>query len=336
MSKSVGNVVAPQEVIDKYGAEILRLWVSSEDYRDDVKVSDEILRHVSDAYRKMRNTIRFMLSNLYDFDPATDSVTLDTMSNLDRWALDRFAKVSERVINAYLTYEFHKVYHGLHNFCGTDMSSLYLDILKDRLYVSAPDSTERRAAQTVIYRILDGLLKLMSPVLSFTTAEAWEHLQGKREEFPMEDSIFFASFAQTDDLMADDDFSKTWERLLVIRGEITKVLEAARRDKVIGLSLDAEVLVQVDGETADFLADKWDQLKEICIVSHLEQVVDIDAVGNVVVTEAEEVEGLKIAVRPAPGDKCERCWTIATSVGQDSDHPSICNRCAGIVRSLNG
>ncbi len=336
MSKSVGNVVAPQEVIDKYGAEILRLWVSSEDYRDDVKVSDEILRHVSDAYRKMRNTIRFMLSNLYDFDPATDSVTIDKMSDLDRWALDKFARVSDRVVNAYMTYEFHKVYHGLHNFCGTDMSSLYLDILKDRLYVSAPDATERRAAQTVIYRILDGLLKLMSPVLSFTTAEAWEHLQGKANELPVEESLFFASFPPTDDLTADEDFSQTWDRLLAIRGEITKVLETARRDKVIGLSLDAEVLIQVEGDTADFLADKWAQLMEICIVSNLERVDNIADVDNVMVADADEIEGLKIAVRPAPGDKCERCWTIATSVGQDDDHPAICNRCAGVVRSLNG
>lgn len=336
MSKSVGNVVAPQEVIDKYGAEILRLWVSSEDYRDDVKVSDEILRHVSDAYRKMRNTIRFMLSNLYDFDPATDSIPLDAMSDLDRWALDRFAGTSDRVVKAYLAYEFHKVYHGLHNFCGTDMSSLYLDIVKDRLYVSAPDSTERRAAQTVIYRILDGLLKLMSPVLSFTTAEAWEHLQGKSDELPIEESIFFAAFPETGDLPADKKFSQTWDRLLAIRGEITRVLEAARREKVIGLSLDAEVLVQAVDETGEFLVDKWDQLKEICIVSNLVRVEDLAGVDSVMAAEAEEVKGLKIAVRPAPGGKCERCWTIATSVGQDSDHPSICRRCAGVVRSLNG
>lgn len=335
MSKSVGNVVAPQEVIDKYGAEILRLWVSSEDYRDDVKVSDEILRHVSDAYRKMRNTIRFMLSNLYDFNPATDSVTLDKMSDLDRWALDRFARLNERVVNAYLSYEFHKVYHSLHNFCGTDMSSLYLDILKDRLYVSAPDATGRRAAQTVIYQILDGLLKLMSPIISFTTAEAWEHLQAGGGELPIEKTIFFDQFPQVDELLAEDEFSAVWDKLLSIRGEITKVLEAARRDKVIGLSLDAEVLVQVDGEIADFLTDKWNQLKELCIVSNLIQVEDFKDLENIDVTEAEEIEGLRIAVRPAPGGKCERCWTVATSVGQDSDHPAICQRCAEVVHSLN-
>ncbi len=336
MSKSVGNVVAPQEVIDKYGAEILRLWVSSEDYRDDVKVSDEILRHVSDAYRKIRNTIRFMLSNLYDFDPAADSVGLDKMSDLDRWALGKFAALSNKVVKAYMDYEFHKVYHGLLNFCGTDMSSLYLDILKDRLYVSAPDSTERRAAQTAIYRILDGLLKLMSPILSFTTTEAWEHLQANGDEVAIEDSIFFASFPPVDDLHADDDFTSTWDRLLAIRSEITRILEAARRDKVIGLSLDAEVLVQAEGDTGDFLADKWAQLQEICIVSNLRHVDDPAEMGGLAVNEAEEVKGLKIAVRPAPGEKCERCWTVATSVGEDSENPSICHRCSQVVRSLDG
>jgi len=334
MSKSVGNVVAPQEVIDKYGAEILRLWVSSEDYRDDVKVSDEILRHVSDAYRKMRNTIRFMLSNLYDFDPARDAVPQDRMTDLDRWALASFARLANRVLGAYMKYEFHTVYHSLHNFCVTTMSSLYLDILKDRLYASGPDETKRRAAQTVIHRILDGLLRLMAPILSFTTAEAWEHLNGDGSNLPAERSIFFASFPAVDDIEVDEAVTATWDRLLAIRGEITRVLEAARRDKVIGLSLDAEVLVQAGGETAAFLADKWELLQEVCIVSSLSRVESFDGLGLAGVEAAEDIADLRIGVRPAPGEKCERCWTIATSVGQDSDHPSVCGRCAQVVRSL--
>ncbi|MDH3328922.1 MAG: class I tRNA ligase family protein, partial [Desulfobulbaceae bacterium] len=335
MSKSVGNVVAPQEVIDKYGAEILRLWVSSEDYRDDVKVSDEILRHVSDAYRKIRNTLRFMLSNLYDFDPNTDGVSYGQLADLDRWALAKFAGLCQRVGKAYTEYEFHTVYHGLHNFCGTAMSSLYLDVLKDRLYTSAPGSVERRSAQTVIYRILDGLLRLMTPILSFTAVEAWEHLHGLGSDSPAEDSVFFAEFPSVDDIPEDADFSSTWARLLEIRSEITRVLESARREKVIGLSLDAEVLVQADGDTASFLQGKWDQLKELCIVSSLQRVPDIADVENVNVVEAETVDGMKIAVRQAPGTKCERCWTISTSVGQDSDHPAACHRCAQVVRSLS-
>ncbi len=335
MSKSVGNVVAPQEVIDKYGAEILRLWVSSEDYRDDVKVSGEILRHVSDAYRKIRNTLRFMLSNLYDFDPKTDAVSYDELTDLDRWALARFSGLCHRVVGSYMEYEFHTVYHGLHNFCGTVMSSLYLDVLKDRLYASAPDSVERRAAQTVIHRILDGLLRLMTPVLSFTAVEAWEHLHGLGSDGPVEDSVFFAEFPSVDDIPDDADFNATWDGLLEIRSEITRVLEAARREKVIGLSLDAEVLIQADGETASFLHDKWEKLKELCIVSSLQLVADIGKVENVDVVEAETVDGLKIAVRQAPGAKCARCWTISTSVGQDSDHPEACHRCARVVRSLS-
>jgi len=334
MSKSVGNVVAPQEVIDKYGAEILRLWVSSEDYRDDVKVSDEILRHVSDAYRKIRNTLRFMLSNLYDFDPKKDAVPVDELVGIDRWAMARFAVLCRRVVKAYMDYEFHTVYHGLHNFCGTTMSSLYLDVLKDRLYASAPDSLERRAAQTVIHRILDGLLRLMNPILTFTAVEAWEHLYGLDTAGPVEESVLFAEFPSVDDVPDDAEFNAAWARLLEIRGEITRVLETARREKVIGLSLDAEVLVQADGKTAEFLRDKWELLRELCIVSSLHQAVDIGAVENVQVVQAENVPGLKIAVREAPGEKCERCWTISPTVGQDGDHPRACQRCAGVVRSM--
>ncbi|HDO31100.1 MAG TPA: isoleucine--tRNA ligase, partial [Desulfobacteraceae bacterium] len=336
MSKSVGNVVAPKEVIDKYGAEILRLWVASEDYRDDVKVSDEILRHVADAYRKMRNTIRFMLSNLYDFDPAADSVAIESMDELDRWALGRFAELTRTVVKAYMDYEFHAVYHALHNFCGTAMSSLYLDVLKDRLYVSLPDAPGRRAAQTVIYRILDGLLRLITPILSFTAAEAWKHLQGQGPDEPVEQSVFFARFPAVDDLQTTESFAARWDRLLAIRGEITKVLEAARRSKVIGLSLDAEVLVQAGGETAEFLADKWELLREICIVSSLREEADLAGIAGLDVVEAEEVSELRIAVRPAPGEKCERCWTIADTVGRDDAHPALCRRCAEVVRVLGG
>jgi isoleucyl-tRNA synthetase len=330
MSKSVGNVVAPQEVIDQYGAEILRLWVASEDYRDDVKVSDEILKQVSDAYRKMRNTIRFMLSNLYDFDPAADALKPDDFSEIDRWALASFAILRERVCKAYAAYEFHTVYHALHNFCTTTMSNLYLDVLKDRLYVSAPSSLERRAAQTVIHRILEGMLRLMSPVLCFTAAEAWESLQGLEQNAPLEQSIFFTDFPSVDDLEFGQEFMVRWEKLLAIRGEINRVLEAARRDKVIGLALDAELLLQVEGETAEFLNDKWPLLQEICIVSSL---VQVEEAGEDF-ADAEEVAGLKIGVRQAPGAKCERCWTVSPSVGEDAEHPAICSRCRAVVQEL--
>jgi isoleucyl-tRNA synthetase len=336
MSKSVGNVVAPQEVIDKFGAEILRLWVSSEDYRDDVKVSDEILRHVSDAYRKMRNTLRFLLSNLNDFDPAKDSVGPEAYTELDRWALARFAALVRRVDRAYADYEFHAIYHGLHNFCGTVISSLYMDVLKDRLYCSAPDDPARRASQTVIHRILDGLLRLMAPILSMTAAEAWEHLHGLDEKSPIEESIFFVQFPEVDDIEEDADFDRRWEKLLAVRSEITRILELARREKTIGLSLDAEVLLETSGETREFLADKLELLKELCIVSQLQVVDDLAVVAGEGSADSEEVSGLKIAVRPASGDKCERCWVISSTVGEDSEHPTLCSRCAAVVRSLAG
>ncbi|NOQ45647.1 MAG: isoleucine--tRNA ligase [Desulfobulbaceae bacterium] len=332
MSKSVGNVVAPREVIDKYGAEVLRLWVSSENYQDDVKVSDEILKHVSDAYRKMRNTIRFLLSNLDDFNPATDSN--DAFTEIDRWALARYARLVRRVKKAYEEYEFHAVYHSLHNFCGTIISSLYMDVLKDRLYCSNPDDPKRRAAQTVIHRILDGLLKLMSPVLCFTAAEAWEHFHGLEQNASIEKSIFFADFPSVDDIELDEELDTRWDGLLAIRGELTKVLETARRDKVIGLSLDAEVLLQVGEKTGAFLGDKMDLLQELCIISNIEIVDDLQKISNIEATDAENITDLKIAVRPASGDKCERCWTLSLTVGRDAEHATLCARCAGVVRSL--
>jgi len=332
MSKSVGNVVAPQEVIDKYGAEVLRLWVSSENYQDDVKVSDEILKHVSDAYRKMRNTLRFLLSNLYDFNPETDSVGPEALQEIDRWALSKFAQVSRRVTLAYERYEFHAIYHALHNFCGTTVSSIYMDVLKDRLYCSLPAGPERRAAQTVIYRILDGLLRLMSPILCFTTAEAWEHLHGLAQNAPLEQSIFFASFAVVDDVAKDDAFDEQWNKLLNLRSGITRVLEAARRDKVIGLGLDAEVTLKLSDEWKTFLEDRLEQLQELCIVSSLR--LDAGKSSGLSFVVDETIPGVEIAVAPAPGNKCERCWTISTTVGEDQEHPALCARCSQVVRQL--
>ena len=332
MSKSVGNVVAPQEVIDRYGAEVLRLWVASENYQDDVKVSDEILKHVSDAYRKMRNTLRFLLGNLSDFDPARDAVGPEALFEIDRWALARFAELARRLTRAYERYEFHAVYHGLFNFCGTTISSLYMDILKDRLYCSAPNGPERRAAQTVMYRLLDGLLRLMAPVLCFTAAEAWEHLHGLGDKDPLDRSVFFATFPAVDDIVADAAFDERWSRLLSLRSAITRVLETARRDKLIGLSLDAEVVLQVNTDWQAFLAESLPLLQELCIVSNLR----LQAAGDedLVFTGTEGLDGVAIAVRPAPGGKCERCWTFATSVGADADHPTLCARCARVVRQL--
>jgi len=333
MSKSVGNVVAPQEVIDKYGAEVLRLWVASENYQDDVKVSDEILKQVSDTYRKIRNTIRFLLSNLNDFDPEQDAVDPVHFTELDQWALSRFAELTRRVTAAYEQYEFHKVYHSLFNFCGTVVSNIYMDVLKDRLYCSAPDAVERRAAQTVINRILDGLLKLSAPILCFTADEAWASYHSLPQNGDLEDTISFTQFPEVDDIKVDQAFTERWDRLLSLRGAITKILEAARRDKLIGLSLDAEVVLKAEPSLMTFLEEHQAQLQELCIVSSL-RLDSADTVDDLTFVSDENIAGLKIAVHQATGEKCERCWVVSPTVGTEADHPTVCSRCAAVVRTL--
>ncbi len=336
MSKSVGNVVAPQEVIDKYGAEVLRLWVASEDYQDDVKVSDEILGHVSDAYRKFRNTIRFLLSNLYDFDPEKDGVAPGDLHEIDRWALAQYGTLSRQVQEAYDRYAFHTIYHRLHTFCISVISSIYLDVLKDRLYCEAPDSVQRRAAQTVLHRILDGLLRLMAPILCFTAAEAWEHCYRLGPEAPLEESVFFQSFQDVADITPDPDLEEKWQRLLALRLLITRALEIARREKVIGLSLDGEVLLESSGANRLFIDANLELLRELCIVSGLRLTDDLSAEEGIVPTTIIDEEGVRVGIRPAAGKKCSRCWTIDVAVGQDSEHPGLCGRCVRVVRGLAG
>ncbi len=334
MSKSVGNVVVPSEVIEKYGAEILRLWVSSEDYRDDIKVSDEILKQVSDSYRKIRNTIRYFLGNLDDFDPACNRVDDSELLELDRWALAKFEELRLKVTGAYERYEFHSIYQNLNYFCGTTMSSFYLDILKDRLYTSGTDSTLRRAAQTVLYHILDGLLKLMSPILSFTAAEAWDSLYKNKENGPLESSIFFTEFPQAQVIDCDEKMMAKWAELLNVRSEITKALEIARREKIIGHSLEAEVLVKAEGDLATFLQSEWQTVKEISIISELSK-LETEEQQEAIRYESEILEGFIIEVRPATGEKCSRCWIRSTTVGENPSHPEICDRCSGVVAKMD-
>ena len=333
MSKSVGNVVAPDEVIRQYGAEILRLWVSSEDYRDDIKVSDEILKQISDSYRKIRNTIRYFLGNIQDFSNEEHAVADNELYELDRWALAKFEELKVKVIQAYDKYEFHSIYHSLNYFCGTTMSSFYLDILKDRLYASGTDSLLRRSAQTVLYRILDGLLRLMSPILAFTAAEAWNSMHGIDEKEPLENGIYFLEFPAISEVERDDKMMEKWETLMNIRSEITKALEIARREKVIGHPLEAEVLVHADDELAAFLQSEWNTVKEISIVSELSH---LDPAGPKIGSRyaSEELPNFLIQVQPAPGEKCERCWIRSTTVGRNSKHPQICKRCVDVVTEI--
>jgi isoleucyl-tRNA synthetase len=333
MSKSVGNVVVPAEVIEKYGAEILRLWVSSEEYRDDIKVSDEILKQVSDSYRKIRNTIRYFLGNLDDFQPKTHSVSFSELPELDRWALAKFEELKSKVTRGYEKYEFHSIYQALNYFCGTTMSSFYLDILKDRLYTSGTDSHLRRSAQTVLYRILEGLLRLMNPILCFTAAEAWNSLHNIAEKDAIEKSIYFAEFPPEAKVECDEQMMDKWSKLIKVRSDITKALEIARREKVIGHPLEAEVLLKAEGELAEFLKSEWQTVKEISIVSELSDLKDDTPEIGVRFT-SEEIAGFIIQVQPAPGEKCLRCWIRSTTVGENDLHPEICSRCTDVLADI--
>ena len=332
MSKSVGNVIAPSEVIEKYGAEILRLWVASEDYKDDIKVSDEILRHISDSYRKIRNTIRYLLSNLYDFDPQQHRVAYSDLSELDKWAMSRYEDLRKKITAAYEEYEFHGMYHVMNYFCGTTMSAFYLDIIKDRLYASGTDSQLRRSTQTVLFDILNGMLRLMSPVLCFTAAEAWESLFAKIASDQDEKNIFLQSFPEPLTTVLTDEEESRWLQLLKIRGEITKALEIARRDKIIGHPLEAKVLIAAEGDLLAYIRKEKAILHEISIVSELEV---LDALANTENTYAsDELSGLSILVQPAAGEKCERCWTRSLTVGKNHAHPMACERCIEVLTRM--
>jgi isoleucyl-tRNA synthetase len=323
MSKSAGNVVAPQEVIDKYGAEVLRLWVSAADYRDDVRISPEILTHLAEAYRRIRNTSRYLLGNLFDFDPEKDSVSDPQLLEIDRWALHRLQMLTQRVGKAYDDFEFHIVFHSIHNFCAVDMSAFYLDILKDRLYTARAASLERRSGQTVMRKVLSTLVRLMAPVLSFTADEVW----GSMQESAKEKSVFFAEFPKPEEKYIDAPLEARWEKLLAARGEAAKVLEALRRDKKIGHSLDAGVTLYAEPGLYDFLKNYEKDLPFIFIVSSVTIAKEAEAPADVFTSDT--MKGLRIAAAPAGGQKCGRCWMYLESVGTVKEHPTICGRCAG-------
>lgn len=327
MSKSLGNVIAPGKVIKQYGAEILRLWVSASDYRDDVRISDNTLKQMSDAYRRIRNTCRFILGNLSDFDPAKDSVPYGEMNEIDRYALHNLQGLIRRCLVAYEEYEFHVIYHSLFNFCTLDLSAFYLDVLKDRLYTSPKASRERRSAQTVMYLLLDGLVRLMAPVMIFTAEEIWKYMP-EREDAP--ESIHMAGMPKIDDTVCDEALARTWERILTIRREVTKALETARAQKSIGHPLDAAVVLYCDEETEAFLAPYRDDLRGIFITSAATVTPKENAPDNALETD---MKGLLIAVGKSTDEKCQRCWVYDPTVGKDPEKPEICDRCK---RALDG
>jgi isoleucyl-tRNA synthetase len=322
MSKSTGNVVAPEDVIKKFGADVLRLWCAAQDYRDDTRISEEILNRVAEAYRRIRNTCRFMLGNLFDFDPAKDSVAFDEMMPIDRLALHHLELLKERVLAAYADFEFHVIYQAVNAFCTVELSAQYLDILKDRLYTSRKDAGERRSSQTAMYLITDTLTRLLAPLVSFTADEIWQFLPGEREA-----SVHLTLFPQSIPEQRNDELASCWGRLFDIRSDILKALELKRAEKVIGHPLDAVVRVSVPAETADFVGDYLEQLKSICIVSRLDLVNELS--GDVF--EGSVVAGLKVQVEKAAGEKCERCWCYSEELGVNPEHPTICPKCTAAV-----
>jgi isoleucyl-tRNA synthetase len=323
MSKSVGNVVAPEDVIKKFGADVLRLWVAAQDYREDLRISQEILTRLSESYRRIRNTCRYILGNIHDFDPATDTVAYAQMPEIDRWAMHQLELLKEKVLASYDDSEFHILYHAVNGFCTVEMSSFYLDILKDRVYTSRDSSLARRSAQTVMFTILDNLVRMMAPVLSFTAEEVWAVMPGVREA-----SVHVALFPALTPECKDEALAVRWEKMMKVRGEVSKALELARVKKTVGHSLDAAVAIKAVGETAELLSEFQGELASIFIVSKAELVGEVSGEAY----RAEAVEGLEIEVSSAPGEKCERCWCYDEKLGEDAEHPTLCPKCLAAVK----
>jgi isoleucyl-tRNA synthetase len=321
MSKSVGNVIGAEEAIAKYGAEILRLWVAAEDYTDDIRISEEILKRLMEAYRRIRNTSRFILGNLYDFSIDSDMIEYEQMAQMDKWALHRLQEVIKRVTEAYEKHQFHVVFYTLYNYCTVDLSAMYLDVLKDRLYTNKAASMGRRSGQTAMFTILKAMTQLLAPILTFTAEEVWLAMpkwQGK------EDSIHMTQFPQVNNQYFDAELGERWKTMIDAKAEIAKAIEQARKEKVIGHSLDARVSLALPEKERDFFKSHLEDLRALLIVSQL-QLVDEKEISKPYVSE--EIKGLTVGVEKALGVKCERCWIYAESVGSDKEHPAICDRC---------
>nr|MBP7229496.1 class I tRNA ligase family protein [Moraxellaceae bacterium] len=322
MSKSVGNVIDPQKVMQTLGADIIRLWVSSTDYRGEMSVSDEILNRMSDSYRRIRNTLRFLLSNLSGFDPAQHQVKAEDMMALDRWVVDRAALLQDEIRASYDQFQFHQIYHRLHNFCVVELGGFYLDIIKDRQYTTQADSLARRSAQTALFHIAEAFTRWMAPVLSFTAEEIWAVLPGERSE-----SIFlegwYEGLVTLPEGSADITLTRAyWDEVLAVKSAVNKEIEEARNRKEVGAGLSAEVDLFVSPEREKMLAALGDELRFVLITS---------AVRLHPLTEqgvATELEGLRVQITASAHAKCARCWHYRADVGSNAAHPEICARCA--------
>jgi isoleucyl-tRNA synthetase len=318
MSKSLGNVIAPEEVIKRHGADLLRLWVAAEDYRDDVRISEEILAQLVEAYRRIRNTARFLLANLYDFDPARDAVPHAQLPELERWVLHRTQALAARCTAAYDEFEFHLIYHALNNFCSVDLSALYLDVRKDRLYCERADGPERRATQTVLHAVLDVLVRLMAPVLSFTADDLWQHMP--RGDAP--DSVFLAGLPRPPAAWSDDALAGTFDQLLGVRATVLKAIEELRQAGQV--KQGAEVAVTLDASGADglgaILSPRLAELPSLFLTASVALGPVADGTGA----------GLRVRVERAADAKCPRCWTVRP-IGVDARHADLCARCAAVL-----
>ena len=316
MSKSLGNGISPQEVIKQFGADVLRLWVASCDYQSDVNISMEILKQRSEAYRKIRNTARYILGNLSDFDPETEMVDFNELLPIDKWAIASLNSLIDKVKASYDKYEFHIVYHSIHNFCVVDMSNFYLDVLKDRLYTEKADSKSRKAAQTAIYLILNAMTRMLAPILAYTSDEIWKYMPHSSAD--KAEHVIYNYMPEKFDIAIDDGFMAFWDEIHALRDDVKKALEPMIKEKEIKSSLEAKITLCAGGEKLDFLKKAEPELASAFIVS----AVAIEDNGS----------ELEIKVEKAEGEKCERCWAISKTVGQNSTHPTLCARCCDILK----
>ncbi|MCW6015235.1 isoleucine--tRNA ligase [Serratia marcescens] len=326
MSKSIGNTVSPQDVMNKLGGDILRLWVASTDYTGEIAVSDEILKRSADSYRRIRNTARFLLANLNGFEPSTDCVAPEDMVVLDRWAVGRALAAQQDIEQAYANYDFHEVVQRLMQFCSVEMGSFYLDIIKDRQYTAKSDSVARRSCQTALYHIVEALVRWMAPIMSFTADEIWGFMPGKRAQYVFTEEWYDGLFGLAEGEPMNDAF---WAELLKVRGEVNKVLEQARADKRLGGSLEAAVTLYADSELAARLNSLQDELRFVLLTSAANVAPLAEAPADAQASEL--LKGLKIAFSTAPGEKCPRCWHYTTDIGLVAEHADICGRCVSNV-----
>ena len=322
MSKSLGNTIIPEDIVNQYGADILRLWVASSDYHADIRISKDILKQLTEAYRKIRNTARFILGCIGDFDPDKDAVSLDQLEPIDKWALNRLDELNNKCKDAFDKFEYHIIFHAIHNFCVVDMSNFYLDVLKDRLYVEKADSETRRAAQTTIYKVLDTLTLLLAPIISFTANEIWQFMP--HDASRNAENVILNDYPSLTGVKVDNGFAAKWEKLHNLRDDVKKAIENARNQKIIGASLDSEVELFANGETLDFLKENESVLPEILIVSSV-KITDGDG------GDFHGDMSVGVTVRKAGGEKCERCWSYSDTVGSNAEHATLCARCAKII-----